>query len=59
MVNNKVEIVIVLNELDHVGVKTSSKNLVTNLGLLEIAAELLKKMGQKEQSNIVVPSLNA
>ena len=58
---NKVEIIIVLDQSDQVQVSTTSKNLVTNLGMVGIAAEVLKQLcggGPQtvEESPIIQPS---
>jgi hypothetical protein len=63
MKNIKVQIVIVLDEEDKVSVSTSSKNIVTNLGLMSIAREVLKQIHAnqqpQEESKIVIPRFNA
>ena len=57
---NKVEIVIVLNEIDQVQVSTNSHNLITNLGILGVGTEIIKQLcgGQAEpveESKIITP----
>ena len=58
---NKVEIIIVLDQSDQVQVSTTSKNLVSNLGMVEVAAEILKSLcggGPQpvEESPIIQPN---
>lgn len=59
----KVQIVIALDETDNVNVSTTSKNLVTNLGLISLATEVLKQIHanqlKQEESSIILPRANA
>lgn len=41
---NKVELVIVLDQSDNVQISTTTKNLVTNLGMIEVAKEIVKQL---------------
>lgn len=59
----KVEITIALDENDQVQLSTTSKNLVTNLGMVHVAAEILKSIcggGPEpiEESAIIKPNGN-
>ena len=56
MINgSKVQIAIILDEFGRVGVNTTSKNLVTNLGMLSVAVKLMEKACASEPSSILVP----
>ena len=57
---NKVEIIIALDQSDQVQLSTTSRNLVTNLGMIGVAAEILKqlcggKAEPQEEPRIVTP----
>ena len=58
-IKHRAEIHIVLNEAGNLGVKTSSQNKITNLGMLEMAKALIGNQKLEAPSPIVVPQVMA
>jgi hypothetical protein len=57
---NKVEILVMLNDQDQVEIAATTKNIVTALGMLAVAMEIIKAMSggkaeEKEPPRILTP----
>lgn len=60
MAKNKAEILLTLDQQDQVNIQITSKNIITNLGMLAVGAELVKLLcggapKPEEESRIVLP----
>ena len=54
-VKNKVEVVITLDDAGHIGVRSSTQNLVTIFGMFELAKKAYIENSLKPKSEIVAP----